>query len=318
MGRYLIRRLIQAVPTFFGVTIIVFALINAVPGGPGGELALDPTIRPEDLARIRASMGLDKPVQERYFIFLGGLLQGDLGVSLVQRGVPVSEMIGERLPKTLLLTGTALLLALLIAVPLGVFSAVKQYSLFDNIATVFSTAGIAVPSFWLAILMILLFSVTLRWFPTGGVQTLGAETSAGDILWHLTMPSVALAFISIASWNRYIRASMLEVIRQDFIRTARAKGLRDRFVIFKHALRNALIPFVTLLGLSLPTLVGGALIIERIFSWPGIGRLAFDAAQQRDYPVIMGVVMMASILTIVGNLAADITYGFLDPRIKQG
>ena len=317
MGRYLIRRLIQAVPTFFGVTIIVFALINAVPGGPGGELALDPTIKPEDLARIRASMGLDKPVQERYFIFLGGVLQGDLGVSLVQRGVPVSEMIGERLPKTLLLTGTALLLALLIAVPLGVFSAVKQYSLFDNIATVFSTAGIAVPSFWLAILMILLFSVTLRWFPTGGVQTLGADTSAGDILWHLTMPSLALAFISIASWNRYIRASMLEVIRQDFIRTARAKGLRDRFVIFKHALRNALIPFVTLLGLSLPTLVGGALIIERIFSWPGIGRLAFDAAQQRDYPVIMGVVMMASILTIVGNLAADITYGFLDPRIKK-
>ena len=318
MGRYLIRRLIQAVPTFFGVTIIVFALINAVPGGPGGELALDPTIKPEDLARIRASMGLDKPVQERYFIFLGGLLQGDLGVSLVQRGVRVSEMIGERLPKTLLLTGTALLIALLIAVPLGVFSAVKQYSLFDNIATVFSTAGIAVPSFWLAIMMILLFSVTLRWFPTGGVQTLGAETSAGDIIWHLTMPSIALAFISIASWNRYIRASMLEVIRQDFIRTARAKGLRDRFVIFKHALRNALIPFVTLLGLSLPTLVGGALIIERIFSWPGIGRLAFDAAQQRDYPVIMGVVMMSSILVILGNLAADITYGFLDPRIKQG
>ena len=318
MGRYLIRRLIQAVPTFFGVTIIVFALINAVPGGPGGELALDPTIKPEDLARIRASMGLDKPVQERYFIFLGGVLQGDLGVSLVQRGVRVSDMIGERLPKTLLLTGTALLLALLIAVPLGVFSAVKQYSFFDNIATVFSTAGVALPSFWLAIMMILLFSVTLRWFPTGGVQTLGVETSANDIIWHLTMPSLALAFLSIASWNRYIRASMLEVIRQDFIRTARAKGLRDRFVIFKHALRNALIPFVTLLGLSLPTLVGGALIIERIFSWPGIGRLAFDAAQQRDYPVIMGVVMMSSVLVILGNLAADITYGFLDPRIKQG
>jgi peptide/nickel transport system permease protein len=317
MGRYLIRRLIQAIPTFFGVTIIVFALINAVPGGPGGELALDPTIKLEDLARIRASMGLDKPVHERYFIFLGDLLQGDLGVSLVQRGVRVSDMIGERLPKTLLLTGTALLLALLVALPLGVISAVKQYSIFDIIATVLSTAGVAVPSFWLAIMMILLFSVTLRWFPTGGVQTLGAETSVSDIIWHLTMPSIALAFISIASWNRYIRASMLEVIRQDFIRTARAKGLRDRLVIFKHALRNALIPFVTLLGLSLPTLVGGALIIERIFSWPGIGRLAFDAAQQRDYPVIMGVVMMSSILVILGNLAADITYGFLDPRIKQ-
>jgi peptide/nickel transport system permease protein len=317
MGKYLIRRFIQAVPTFFGVTIIVFALINAVPGGPGTDLALDPTIKPEDLARIRASMGLDKSVPERYLIYLTGILHGDLGVSLIQRGVKVSDMIAERLPKTLLLTGSALLLALLIAVPLGVFSAVKQYSIFDNLATMFSTAGVAVPAFWLSIMMILLFAVTLRWFPTGGVQTLGKEFDIGDIIWHLVMPSFALGLISIASWNRYIRASMLEVIRQDYVRTARAKGLRERFVIFKHALRNALIPFATLLGLSLPGLVGGALIIERIFSWPGIGRLAFDAAQQRDYPVIMGVVMMSSILVILGNLAADITYGFLDPRIKQ-
>ena len=317
MGRYLIRRLIQSIPTFFGVTLIVFALINAVPGGPGAELALDPTIKPEDLARIRTSMGLDKPVPERYFLYLSDLLRGDLGTSLNQRGVRVSAMIGDRLPKTLLLTGTALLIALLIAVPLGVFSAVKQYSWFDNISTVLSTAGVAVPSFWLGIMMILLFSVSLRWFPVGGVQTLGVDTDVRDIIWHLAMPATALAFISIATWSRYIRASMLEVIRQDFIRTARSKGLRDRFVIFRHALRNALIPFVTLLGLSLPTLVGGALIIERIFSWPGIGRLAFDAASQRDYPVIMGVVIMSSILVIAGNLAADITYGFLDPRIKQ-
>ena len=317
MGRYLLRRLIQSVPTFFGVTLIVFALINAVPGGPGAELALDPTIKPEDLARIRTSMGLDKPVPERYLLYLSDLLRGDLGTSLNQRGVHVSAMIGERLPKTLLLTVTALLIALLIAVPLGVFSAVKQYSWFDNISTVLSTAGVAVPSFWLGIMMILLFSVSLRWFPVGGVQTLGVDADVRDIIWHLAMPATALAFISIATWSRYIRASMLEVIRQDFIRTARSKGLRDRFVIFRHALRNALIPFVTLLGLSLPTLVGGALIIERIFSWPGIGRLAFDAAQQRDYPVIMGVVIMSSILVIVGNLAADITYGFLDPRIKQ-
>lgn len=317
MGRYLIRRLIQSVPTFFGVTLVVFVLINAVPGGPGAELSLDPTIKPEDLARIRASMGLDKSVPERYVLFLGDLLHGNLGVSLNQRGVPVAEMIGDRLPKTLLLTGSALLIALLIAVPLGVFSAVRQYSWFDNISTVASTAGIAVPSFWLGIMMILVFSVSLRWFPTGGVQTLGVDTDVRDVIWHLAMPATALAFVSIATWSRYIRASMLEVIRQDFIRTARSKGLRDRFVIFNHALRNALIPFVTLLGLSLPTLVGGALIIERIFSWPGIGRLAFDASQQRDYPVIMGVVVMSSILVIAGNLAADITYGFLDPRIKQ-
>ncbi len=318
MGKYLIRRLIQSIPTFLGVTFIVFALINLVPGGPGSDLLLaDPNIKPEDMERIRHSLGLDKPWYERYALYMGDLAHGDLGTSLIQRGVKVSEMITERLPKTLLLTGSALLLALLIAVPLGVMSAVKQYSIFDNLATMFSTAGVAIPSFWLSIMMILFFSVSLRWFPSGGVQTLGKDFDVGDVIWHLAMPAVALAFISIASWNRYIRASMLEVIRQDFIRTARAKGLRERFVIFKHALRNALIPFATLLGLSLPGLIGGALIIERIFSWPGIGRLAFDAAQQRDYPVIMGVVMMSSMLVILGNLAADIAYGFLDPRIKQ-
>jgi peptide/nickel transport system permease protein len=317
MGQYLIRRLIQAVPTFFGVTIIVFALINAVPGGPTGDLALDPTIKPEDLARIRASMGLDRPIYEQYLTYMSNLARGDFGVSLIQRGFKVSDMIVERLPATLTLTMTALLLALCIAVPLGVLSAVKQYSWFDNLATLFSTAGVAIPSFWLSILMILLFAVTLRWFPSGGTQTLGQESDIKDKIWHLIMPATALAFVSIASWNRYIRASMLEVIRQDFIRTARAKGLRERFVIFKHALRNALIPFATLLGLSLPNIVGGALIIERVFSWPGIGRLAFDKAQQRDYPVIMAVVMMSSVLVIMGNLAADIAYGFLDPRIKQ-
>ena len=176
----------------------------------------------------------------------------------------------------------------------------------------------AVPDFWLGILMIILFAVALRWFPTGGTQTLGQDASFSDRVWHLAMPALALALLSIASWNRYIRASMLDVIRQDYVRTARAKGLREVFVIFKHGLRNALIPFVTLLGLSLPNLVGGALIIERVFSWPGIGRLAFDKALQRDYPVIMGVVMMSAFLVILGNLAADIAYGFLDPRIKQG
>jgi peptide/nickel transport system permease protein len=318
MGKYLIRRLLQAIPVFFGITLIVFVLINAVPGGPTGDLALsDPTIKPEDIARIRASMGLDKPIYERYLLFLGGLLQGDLGTSLIQRGVKVSDMIVERLPKTLLLTVTALLIALLIAIPLGVLSAVKQYSIFDNLATLFSTAGVAIPSFWFGYILILVFAVELRWFPVGGIYDLRAGTiTVSDVLWHLVMPATTLAFISIASWNRYIRASMLEVIRQDYVRTARAKGLRERFVIFKHALRNSLIPFATLLGLSLPGLVGGALIIEQVFTWSGMGRLAFDAAIKRDYPLIMGVVMMAAILTILGNLMADLVYGFLDPRIR--
>ncbi len=319
MSKFLIRRILQAIPTFFGITLITFFLINAVPGGPTSDLLLaDPNIKAEDIARIRASLGLDKSVPERYLLFLSDLVRGDLGTSLIQRGVKVSEMIGDRLPKTLLLTATALALALLLAIPLGVFSAVKQYSWFDNISTFFSTAGAAIPSFWFAIMMILVFAVQLRWFPSGGIVDIRKPTiEVGDIVWHLVMPAFTLAFLNVAVWNRYIRASMLEVIRQDYVRTARAKGLHERLVIFKHTLRNALIPFATLLGLSLPGLIGGALIIETIFSWPGMARLAFTAALQRDYPVIMGVVMMASILTILGNLLADIAYTFLDPRIKH-
>ena len=317
MGKYLLRRLIQAVPVFFGITIIVFALINAVPGGPTSELALDPNIKPEDIARIRASLGLDKSIPERYLIYVGDLVRGDLGTSYVRRGVKVSDEILARLPNTLLLTLTALVFALLIAVPLGVLSAVKQYSLADNIGTMLSTAGIAIPSFWLGIMLLLLFNVQLRWFPGGGVQSLDQVSDPLDVARHLVMPAFTLSLINIASWNRYIRASMLEVIRQDYVRTARAKGLREYVVVFRHALRNALIPFATILGLSLPGLVGGAVIVERIFSWPGIGRLAFDAATQRDYTIIMGTVVISSIRVIFGNLAADIAYTFLDPRIKQ-
>ena len=278
MTKYLIRRIILSVPLFFGITIIVFALINAVPGDPTAELALsDPTIKAEDIARIKEQLGLNKSVPERYLDYMGNLLlKGDLGTSLIQRGVPVSEMIfgknpldlkDSRLLKTLLLTLTALMLALVLAVPMGVFSAVKQYSFFDNASTLFSTAGVAVPSFWLGILMIFFFGVTLGWLPTGGWYDIRkGVVEFGDVIRYLILPSATLALISLATWNRYIRASMLEVIRQDYVRTARAKGLRERLVIFKHALKNALIPFVTLLGLSLPGLVGGALITETIFS----------------------------------------------------
>ncbi|MBI5876253.1 MAG: ABC transporter permease [Chloroflexi bacterium] len=318
MTKFLIRRLLQAIPTFIGITFIVFAMINLVPGGPAADLALDPSIKPEDRARIMESMGLNKPWWERYVDYVSGIvLRGDMGTSLIQRGVKVSELITGRLPNTLVLALSALMLSLAVSVPLGVLSAVSQHSLFDNVATLLSTVGLAVPAFWLGIMLIYLFAVNLGWFPTGGVYTLGKPDTLPDRLWHLVMPTFTLAFIQMAQWNRYIRASMLDVIRQDYVRTARAKGLRDRIVIFKHALRNALIPFATLLGLSLPNLVGGAVVIERIFTWPGIGRLAFDKAQERDYPVIMGVVMMGAIVVIIGNLAADIAYGFLDPRIKQ-
>jgi peptide/nickel transport system permease protein len=320
MGKFILKRLVQAVPVFFGITLIVFALINAVPGGPTSDLMLsDPNIKPEDVARLRASLGLDKSVPERYLSFMGDFLfKGDLGTSLIQRGVKVSDMISERLPQTLLLTVTALLMSLCLAIPMGVLSAVKHNSIFDNLLTVVSTAGVAIPGFWLAIMLLLVFAVELRWFPSGGMfDVRKGVVETGDVIWHLGLPAFTLAFHNIAQWNRFVRASMLDVLNQDYLRTARAKGLRERLVIFKHALRNALIPFATLLGLAIPGLVGGALITETIFSWPGMGRLAFTAATQRDYPVIMAVVMMASVLVICGNLLADVAIGFLDPRIKQ-
>jgi len=324
MGRFLARRTLQAIPVFFAITILTFFLINAVPGGPLARLELDKDIRPEDIARIRANMGLDRPPLTRYLIWLGvmrssrgeyhGLLQGDLGISYIDQ-TPVSESIRQRLPNTLLLTATSLLISVAIAIPLGVLSAVKRHSLFDSVATVFSTAGVSIPSFWFGLMAILVFSVELGWLPSGGMYTLGKEKDLGDLLTHLMMPALILSILDVARWNRYMRGSMLEVIHQDYLRTARAKGLREKSVIVRHALRNALIPVATLMGLSLPNLVGGALVTETIFGWPGMGRLAYHAATKRDYPVIMGVLVMSAILVLVGNLLADAAYSVLDPRI---
>jgi peptide/nickel transport system permease protein len=325
MGGFLFRRILQSIPVFIVITIITFALIHAVPGGPTARLELDADIKPEDIARIKANMGLDKPVWMQYLIWMGvapnsqgeysGLLQGDLGISYIDQ-TPVTRNIMDRLPNTLILSVTSLAISLCLAVPLGVWSAVKQYSAFDNVSTLLSTAGVSIPSFWFGLIAILTISVELRWLPSGGMYTLGQEKTLGDFVKHLIMPASILSILRIASWNRYTRASMLEVIRQDYVRTARAKGLKERAVIIVHALRNALIPVVTLLGLSLPGLVSGALITETIFGWPGMGRLAYHAATKRDYPIIMGTLVMSTVLVILGNLLADIAYGFLDPRIK--
>ena len=325
MTRFLFRRVLQSIPVFIAITIITFALIHATPGGPTSRLELDADIKPEDIARIKANMGLDKPVWQQYLIWMGlmptsqgeynGLLQGDLGVSYIDQ-TSVTKNVMDRLPNTLILSVTALVISLCLAIPLGVWSAVKQYSAFDNVSTVLSTAGISIPSFWFGLIAILFFSVELRWLPSGGMYTLGKEKTLGDFLKHLIMPAAILSILQVAGWNRYIRASVLEVIRQDYVRTARAKGLKERVVIMVHTLRNALIPVATLLGLSLPGLVSGALITETIFGWPGMGRLAYHAATKRDYPIIMGTLVMSTVLVILGNLLADVTYGFLDPRIK--
>lgn len=320
MQRYLLGRIVQSIPLLVGITLIVFALVHAAPGSPLTQFEFNPNIKPEDIQRIRHNLGLDRPLYEQYFLWIGGMVRGDFGVSLIT-GRPVMERIGERLPKTLILSVAALLLAVTLSIPIGVYAAVKRGSFFDQFATVMSTMGQAIPGFWLGILMILIFSVQFKeWrlpsLPSGGFQTLGQNFNIPDLLVHLAMPAFVLAFVNIASWTRYIRSSMLEALAQDYVRTAHAKGLANRSVIFRHALRNGLIPLVTLLGLSLPALVSGAVVTEVIFSWPGIGRLAYDAALERDYTTTMGLITITSTLVISGNLLADIAYAFLDPRIK--
>jgi peptide/nickel transport system permease protein len=320
MGRYLIRRLLQMIPLLIGITIITFALANLVPGSPITGLELNPKTRPEDVERIRESLGLNDPLHVRYFTWFGHVVTGDLGVSL-KTFRPVSSMIMEKLPNTLLLTGTALLLAFVISIPVGVYSAVRRNSWFDNSATVVSVAGFSVPTFWLGLMLILLFAVQFKeWgypsLPAGGAYDLRGGGGFWDRIEHLIMPAFALAFVQMASWTRYIRSQMLEVLSQDYMRTAKAKGLRQQVVIFRHGLRNAVLPLVTLLGIAIPDLFGGALIIEQIFTYPGMGKLGFDAAVGKDYPLVMGITLVAGLLVISGNLIADVVYGMLDPRIR--
>lgn len=320
MGRFVARRLLQTIPLVIGITILVFALANLVPGSPVSNLQLDPSTRPEDVERIRSNLGLDQPLHVRYFVWASSLLQGDFGLSL-QSHRPVLTIIMERLPNTLLLTFSSLLVALAFSIPVGVYAALKRNSIFDHIATVGAVAGVAVPNFWLGLMMILLFSVLFReWglpaLPSGGTHTLGTGGDIFDRLRHLIMPTIVLAFAQTAVWTRYIRSQMIEILRQDYMRSAEAKGLKDHIVTFRHGLRNALLPLVTLLALDIPNLFSGAVIVESIFSWAGIGRLIVDATFQRDYTVIMGTVVIISFLTIIANLLADVAYAVLDPRIR--
>lgn len=320
MGRFVARRLLQTIPLVIGITIITFALANLVPGSPVAGLELDPSVSPEDTARIRSNLGLDDPLHVRYFVWISNVVQGDFGLSL-RTHRPVLMIILERLPNTLLLTATSLLLALAFSIPVGVYAAIKRNSIFDQLATMGAVAGVAVPNFWLGLMMILLFSVMFReWgipaLPSGGTHTIGSGGDLLDRFRHLIMPTVVLAFSATAAWTRYIRSQMIEVLRQDYIRSAQAKGLKDYIVTFRHGLRNALLPLVTLMALEIPTLFGGAVVVETIFSWPGIGRLVITAASQRDYTVIMGTVVIVSILVILANLIADVMYAVLDPRIR--
>lgn len=315
MGRYVTRRLIQAIPLLLGISLISFGILKAVPGGPTAAYEGNPNFTDEDLRRLEAAFGLDQPVHVQYLNWLTHFVQGDWGYSY-SGGQPVLQLILERLPNTLYLTIVAYLVVLLIAVPIGVLTATRQYSWFDHIVTGSTFAFLSTPTFWLGLLLLLFFGLQLRWLPLGGIQTLGTDFSLVDRLRHLILPVATLALVQIGSYTRFLRASMLETIHQDFMRTARAKGLVERVVVRRHALKNAAIPLVTVAALDLPDLFAGALVTEQIFGWPGMGRLFWDSATRFDYPVLMGILAITSILIVLANLLADVVYGYLDPRIR--
>jgi peptide/nickel transport system permease protein len=321
MRRYLIRRLLLMVPLLLGISFLTFAVIQLAPGDAAVlDTAMNQKVDPTYIQRLRESYGLNDPFLVQYGKWLKRMVTLDFGQSFKDNR-PVLGLILERLPATLLLSGLSLVLLFLIAVPLGVTAAVKQNSMFDRWTTLFTFVGYSLPGFWVALLLMLLFGVQLGWVPLSGMvslehDSLGPFDKLLDILSHMALPLAVTTFGGLAAVSRYTRTSMLEVIRQDYIRTARAKGLPERTVIFKHALRNALIPIVTLLGLSLPALIGGSFIIETIFAWPGMGRLGFEAVMSKNYPVIMGIGVITSFMTLLGNLLADVAYAWLDPRVK--
>jgi peptide/nickel transport system permease protein len=318
--RFVLRRAVASIPVVIGVTLITFLLLHATAGSFVPGLDLNPSIRPEDVIRIKHNLGLDQPLYLQYWYWISGLAHGDFGRSLVD-GSPVMSHILERLPNTLELTITSILLGVLISIPLGMIGALRRGSTIDNFLTFLSVAGVSIPQFWLGLLLILLFSVSfqawgLPWLPSSGAYASFNGGDPLDRLVHLVMPATVLAFFYIAIWSRFTRSSTLEVLAQDYVRTARAKGMPERRVVYLHALRNAIIPLVTLVGLELPNLVGGGAIVEIVFGWPGIGRLALERALQYDYTMVLGLTTFAAILVVVGNLIADVLYALLDPRIR--
>jgi len=319
MRKYIYKRLLQLIPLLIGVSLVTFFVIHLAPGDPTSMFA-SPDIKPEEIARIRANWGLDKPVIVQYLTWLSRVATGDFGNSFVS-GRPVVHEIMERLPATLLLMTVSYIMTLMIAIPAGVYSAVKKGSLFDNAFTVFSFFFMSIPTFWLALVFILIFSMKLNWLPSFGMydpllNDPGLLRQAVDVAWHMILPTSVMVIVSLAGTSRYQRASMLEVLHQEYIRTARAKGLPERMVIYKHALRNALLPMITLFGLSLPDLFGGAFIIETVFAWPGMGRLGVQAVFSRNYTLIMAISIFSAVLIVLGNLLADVGYALIDPRVK--
>jgi peptide/nickel transport system permease protein len=311
---FFLRRLLSAIPVMFIITFATFVLMQMLPGGPLAAYENNPEISQDDIERLRHEMGLDRPIPVQYWAWLKNFVRGDWGYSFATKR-PVLQEIWDRLPNTVYLTGFSLILALIIAIPVGIISATRQYSVFDHITTTLTYVGRSMPVYYSGLLLIIIFSIWLRWFPSGGMHTLGKEFSIIDSLRHLFLPMVSLSTLIAAKYVRFLRTSMLEVIHQDYIRTAAAKGLHERIIIFKHAFRNAAIPLVTVVAIDLPVLFAGALFTETIYSWPGMGRLFVDSATRFDYSIVMGIVAAIAFLVVLSNLIADVIYGILDPRI---
>ena len=318
MRQYITRRLLQMIPVFIGVSIVIFFILQLAPGDAlTGKM--DPKITPERKQELRHQMGLDLPIHQQYLRWAGGVIKGDFGESTNFKQ-PVGRVMNTYIWNSFYLAILSLILSVLISIPIGVISATKQYSKFDGFFTIFALIGISMPSFFFGMLLIKIFAVDLRMLPVSGMTTAGSAavgiSYVLDVARHMILPLIVLTLGSVAGLMRYTRSSMLEVIRQDYIRTARAKGLKEKVVIYKHALRNGLIPVITILGFWLPALFSGAFITENIFIWPGIEPIAIGAVNGRDYPLLMGINLLFAALTLIGNLLADVTYAVVDPRIR--
>ncbi|HLZ30565.1 MAG TPA: ABC transporter permease [Chloroflexota bacterium] len=318
MTKFLVRRTIEMGITLVLASFLLFGILNLAPGGPfDARIASGHVTDPAYIDRLNKMIGLDKPIHERYLTWVSNVLQGSLGESWsIARGLPVSTIIGSRLPNTVMLMTTGLGFSLLIAIAIGTISAVRQYSVFDNVFTAFSFFGISIPAFWFGLIMLKFFGLELKIFPVGGLYSVGKQGDVFDRLWHLVLPMIVISLLSVAQWSRFLRSSLLETLRQDYVRTARAKGQIERIVLFRHAFRNALIPLVTVIALAIPGLFGGAIFTETIFNWPGMGQLLINAVGSSDWPVAMGVVIITAGLTILANFLADVAYVVVDPRIR--
>jgi peptide/nickel transport system permease protein len=324
VAKYLLKRIIGLFPMLLGITLITFLVIHLAPGEPVEmQTSMSPKVSAASRQRLREFYGLDKPLPVQYGLWLSHLARFDFGRSFAPDNRPVTDKIVERVPVTLSLNVIALLLEFCLAIPIGILAAVRRDTLLDRGISVFVFVGFAVPTFWLALLCMYLFGVKLGWLPISGLHSLGSDKLSflprvWDLAKHLILPIGIATFGSLAGLSRYMRSTMLEVLSQDYITTARAKGVRERVVIYKHALKNALLPVITLLGFSLPGLIGGSVIFETIFAIPGMGQLFYQGVMARDYPLVMGILVIGAFLTLIGNLLADLCYGLADPRIRHG